>query len=263
MRFLLIPALLLLSQYAFSQILNIERNRLGRDTARYWTGQIDLNLLLHNRSAQPDAPVRYTSLSTSADVAYTSLQHRYFLINQLSYSALTGNAFLRTGYSHFRTNFNWRQKLSQEVFAQAQYDIGRGLRERYLAGGGLRYKLSESKKATVALGAGLMYEQERWAYPEEEDLQVTVRMPKNSNYLSLRWQVNPMVQLNSIAYYQHGYDHQFDTWRHRLSSDLNIAATLTNRIRFTTSLSASYDPTPVVPIVNWVYSLQNGIRFAF
>ena len=263
MRPLLIFLCLLLSHAAFSQILNIERNRLNRDTARYWTGQIDLNMLLHNRSAQPEAPVRYTSLSTNADVAYTSLRHRYFLVNQLSYSALTGNAFLRTGYSHFRTNFNWRQKLSQEVFAQAQYDIGRGLRERYLGGGGLRYKLSESEKATVALGVGLMYEQERWAYPNEEDRQVTVRMPKNTNYLSLRWQLNTMVHLNTIAYYQHGYDKQFGIWRHRLSGDFNIAATLSNRIRFTTSLTASYDPTPVVPIVNWVYSLQNGIRFAF
>ncbi len=263
MRVLLIFLCLLLSHAAFSQILNIERNRLKRDTSRYWTGQIDLNLLLHNRSAQPDQPVRYTSLSTNADVAYTSIFHRYFLINQLSYSALTGNAFLRTGYSHFRTNLNWRRPFSQELFAQAQYDIGRGLRERYLAGGGLRYKLLDDDEATLAIGVGLMYEQERWTDPTEEGREVTVRMPKNSNYLSLRWQLNAMVHLNTIVYHQHGYDEQFDQWRHRLSSDFNISATLTNRIRFTTSLSASYDPTPIVPIVNWVYSLQNGIRFAF
>ena len=253
---------MLLGHTAYSQILNIERNRLKRDTTRYWTGQADVNLLLHNRSAKPENPVRYTSFSTNVDLAYTSLQHRYILINQVSYSALTGNAFLRTGYSHFRANLNWRQILSEELFAQGQYDIGRGLKERYLAGGGLRYRLVEDEKATLALGIGLMYEQERWEYPGEER-EVTVRMPKNSNYLGLRWQINCMVHLNTIVYYQHGYDNQFDKWRHRLSSDFNMAATISKRIRFTTSFNASYDPRPVVPVVNWVYSLQNGIRFAF
>lgn len=262
MRILLIFMCLLLSYAAHSQILNIERNRLNRDTTRYWTGQLDLNLLLHNRGAKVDQPVRYTSFSSNADLAYTSIKHRYFLINQISYSALTGNAFLRTGYSHFRANLNWRQVISEEFFAQGQYDIGRGLKERYLAGAGLRYKFVESKKATMALGVGLMYEQERWEYPGEER-EVTVRMPKNSNYLSLRWQINPMVHLNTIMYYQHGYDRQFDMWRHRLSTDFNMAATLSKRIRFTTSFAASYDPRPVVPVLNWVYSLQNGIRFAF
>ena len=263
MRILLIfTSLLLLSQAAYSQILNIERTRLNRDTTRYWTGQLDLNFMAHNRSARPDNPVRFTNFSTNADLAYTSIKHRYFLINQISYSALTGNAFLRTGYSHFRANLNWRQVLSQEFFGQAQYDIGRGLQERYLAGGGLRFKFVESNKATMALGVGLMYEQERWEYPAEKR-EVTVRMPKNSNYLSLRWQMNPMVHLNTIAYYQHGYDDQFDTWRHRFSGDFNMAATLSKRIRFTTTFNTSYDPTPVVPIMKWVYSLQNGIRFAF
>ena len=262
MRLIFTLCLLLLGHAASSQILNIERNRLNKDTTRYWTGQLDLNLLLHNRSAKPENPVRYTSFSTNADVAYTSVQHRYLLINQLSYSALTGNAFLRTGYSHFRANLHWRQQLSEELFAQAQYDIGRGLRERYLAGGGLRLKLAEDKKATLALGVGLIYEQERWQIPGEER-EITLRMPKNSNYLSLRWQINPLVYFNSIVYYQHGYDNQFDMWRHRLSTDVNMAATLSKRIRFTTTFAASYDPRPVVPVVNWVYSLQNGIRFSF
>lgn len=260
---LLLLLLLLLSQTAFSQILNIERNRLKRDTTQYWTGQVDFNLLMHNRSARVNEPVRFTSLSTNADLAYTSVLHRYTLINQLSYSALTGNAFLRTGYSHFRTNFNWRKILSQELFAQGQYDIGRGLRERYLAGGGLRYRLLDDEKATLTFGLGIMYEQERWTYPGEENREITLRIPKNSNYLSLRWQINEMVYLNTIMYYQHGYDRQFDLWRHRFSADFNTAATISKRIRFTTSVNASYDPRPVVPVVNWVYSLQNGIRFAF
>jgi hypothetical protein len=259
---LTLSLLLLLSQAASSQILNIERNRLNRDTTRFWAGQFDLNFLSHNRSARPDNPVRFTNLSSNADLAYTSVKHRYLLINQISYSALTGNAFLRTGYSHFRANLHWRNRLSSEAFAQGQYDIGRGLRERYLAGSGLRYRLAQDARASFFLGIGLMWEQERWQIPGDEQ-EVTVRMPKNSNYLGLRWQINPLVHLNSIVYYQHGYDQQFGIWRHRLSTDLNMAATLSKRIRFTTTFAASYDPRPVVPIMNWVYSLQNGVRFSF
>lgn len=261
MRIAFLCAFLLAALHSQAQILNVEKNRTSRDTTHYWVGELNFNLLLHNRSASPDNPVRYTSLGTGADVAYVSGHHRYMLLNQLSYSAITGNAFISTGYSHFRANFLWQRPLSYELFAQAQYDIGRGLESRYLSGGGLRYTFVKEKKIKLALGVGAMYEQERWQVPgtEGEGI-ITTRFPKSSNYLSGRWQVNEFVNMNAIVYYQTGYDRDIDSFRNRFSGDANLNVKLWGRFTFFSTFNAAYDNQPVVPVVNFIYSLNNGLK---
>ena len=253
----------------FGQILNVEQNRKSADTTHFWSGELNFNLLIHNNSATTEEPVRFVGIGTGANVAYTSGHHRYLLINQLDYSAITGNAFISTGYSHFRANFLWKRPLSYELFAQAQYDIGRGLDSRYLGGGGIRYTFVNEEKVRVALGIGAMYEQERWEVPTpegipegEEQEMITTRFLKSSNYLSLKWEINKMVDLNTIVYYQTGYDRGIEGFRNRFSGDANLNVRLGTHLVFFTSFSGAYDSRPVVPIVNFVYSLNNGLKVA-
>lgn len=253
----------------FGQILNVEQNRKTADTTHFWSGELNFNLLIHNNSATTEEPVRFIGIGTGANVAYTSGHHRYLLINQLDYSAITGNAFISTGYSHFRANFLWRRPLSYELFAQAQYDIGRGLESRYLSGGGIRYTFVKEKKVMAALGIGAMYERERWQVPVEggvpegaEQEVITTRFPKSSSYLSLRWEVNKMVDLNTIVYYQTGYDNSIDGFRNRFSGDASLNVKLGTHLVFFTRFNGAYDNRPVVPIVNFVYSLENGLKVA-
>lgn len=267
MRLLITIALLLTTLPAWSQILNVEKNRNTRDTSYYWVGDLNFNLLIHNRSASADNPVRFTGLGTGADVAYISGFHRYMLINQLNYTAITGNSFISTGYSHFRANFLWRQTLSYELFGQAQYDIGRGLESRYLSGGGLRYTFVNEEKVRLAVGVGAMYERERWRVPVSEESAVAepyliTYFLKGTNYLSGRWQVNEYVDFNSIVYYQTGYDRKIKGLRNRFSIDANLNARLGRRLTFFTNFTAAYDSRPVVPIVNFIYSLNNGIKMS-
>lgn len=252
---------------AWSQILNVEKNRMSRDTTHYWVGEVNFNLLIHNRSASADNPVRYTGLGTGADVAYVSGHHRYMLINQLNYTAITGNSFISTGYSHFRANFLWRQKVSYELFGQAQYDIGRGLKSRYLSGGGLRYTFVDEEEVKLAAGVGAMYERERWIVSETEESALTepfiiTRFLKGTNYISARWQVNAFVDFNSIIYYQTGYDRSIEAFRNRFSADANLNVKLGRRLTYFTNFTAAYDNRPVVPIINFIYSLNNGLKMS-
>lgn len=267
MRFLFIIITLLCAQTALGQILNVEKNRMSRDTTHYWIGEVNFNLLIHNRSATMDNPVRYTGLGTGADVAYVSGYHRYMLINQLNYTAITGNSFISTGYSHFRANFLWRQTLSYELFGQAQYDIGRGLENRYLSGGGLRYTFVNEKKIKFALGVGAMYERERWKVPVTEELDtaepfIITNFLKGTNYVSAHWQVNPFVNFNSIVYYQTGYDRDIEAFRNRFSADANLNVKLGSRLTYFTNFTGAYDSRPVVPIINFIYSLNNGLKMS-
>lgn len=261
MRIAFLLAFLLAGLHSQAQILNVEKNRTNRDTTHYWVGDLNFTLLLHNRSASPDNPVRYTALGTGADVAYVSGHHRYMLLNQLSYSAITGNAFISTGYSHFRVNFLWQRQLSYELFAQAQYDIGRGLQSRYLSGGGIRYRFVKEEKINLAIGVGAMYEQERWQVPGAEAADIIeTRFLKGSQYLSGRWQVNPFVDMNAIVYYQAGYDRFIGGFRNRFSADANLNVRLGSRLTLFTAFNGAYDSRPVVPVVNFIYSLNNGLK---
>lgn len=264
MRISFLFVLLFASLPTWSQILNVEKNRLQRDSSNYWVGEVNFNLLLHNRSATKDNPVRYTGIGSGADLAYVSKRHRYILINQLTYSAITGNPFISTGYSHFRANFLWKKKISYELFAQYQYDIGRGLKRRRLAGAGIRYVFVEEEGLRLALGVGAMQEQERWELPATEYADViNTSFLKSTNYLSARWTVNEFVNINSIVYFQSGYDRTVSGFRNRFSTDTNLNVMLTERLAFFATFNASYDSQPVIPIINFIYSLNNGIKLAF
>ncbi len=268
MRVVLFLVVMFAALPARSQILNVEKSRLSRDTINYWVGEMNFNLLLHNRSATAGNPVRYTGLGSGADVAYVSGRHRYMLINQLNYSSFTGNPFISTGYSHFRTNLWWKKSISYELFTQYQYDLGRGLKRRFLSGAGLRFTFVDEEKIRVAAGVGAMYEYERWVVPGSEDSETGIEFVysnfgKSTNYISARWQVNEYVNLNSIVYFQTGYDRWVRGFRNRFSTDTNLNVKLTQRMTFFASFSGAYDSRPVVPIYNFIYSLNNGIKVGF
>lgn len=264
MRGIFLALLLFIAIPAWSQILNVEKNRMRRDTTHYWIGEVNFNLLLHNRTATTENPVRFTGIGSGADVAYVNRLHRYMLMNQLNYTAVTGNAFVSTGYSHFRTNFYWRNTISYEVFTQYQYDLGRGLKNRFISGGSLRYTFVEEEKIRLAFGVGAMYEYERWEVPRTDTEQfVTTNFIKSTNYLSARWQVNEFVGFNSIVYFQTGYDKNISGFRNRFSTDNNLNVKLSSKLSFFAVFNAQYDSRPVVPIVNFVYSLNNGLKMAF
>lgn len=264
MKGILLFLLLFAALPAWSQILNVEKNRLKKDTSNYWLGEVNFNLLVHNRTATTENPVRFTGIGSGADVAYVSKLHRYMLMNQLNYTAITGNAFVSTGYSHFRVNLLWENAFSYELFAQAQYDLGRGLKNRFLGGGALRYNFVEEEKIQLAVGLGAMYEHERWEVPRQDIEQfVTTNFLKSTNYVSARWQINEFVGFNSIVYFQTTYDKSIRGLRNRFSTDNNLNVKLTKRLTFFAVFNAQYDSRPVVPIVNFIYSLNNGLKIAF
>lgn len=248
-----------------AQILNIEKNLLKSDTAtHYWTGAAELAFTFNNRSTTPDNLTKFTSLKTDADIAYISGKHRYMLLNQLEYRSLSGSAFIRTGYSHFRTSLNWRKKIGWEFFGQLQYDIGRGLQSRSLVGSGLRLRLINQPNVALTFGPGIMYERERWEIPNSETDEERLReLIKSTNYLNLWWKISPLATYRLITYYQTGYDDKDDVFRHRASFDTRLEFQLTTRLRFVTSFVAAYENRPIVPIQLWIYELQNGLRYNF
>ncbi|MFB9863128.1 DUF481 domain-containing protein [Rufibacter immobilis] len=248
---------------ASGQILNVEKARVEKDSSGYFTGKLGLNLNLFNRATGHEgATDHYIGLTGSGNIGYVSENTTYLLLGSYNYVRLRGATQIETGYVHGRVTFNRKERLSYEAYAQAQYDYNRGLELRVLGGAGIRYALVQKENIRVHLGTGAMFEHERW-HNLEEDRYIMKDIPKLSNYASVRLPLNPFLELNTIHYYQVGYDQPAGMTRHRFSGDISIVAKINNRFQLTTNYSHTYENRPIVPIPNYLYSLTNGIQLSF
>lgn len=252
--------LIIFGEIGFTQILNVERVREKNDSLRHLATNINFRLRLNNRTAAADDPRNFFSTNLQANFAYFTPNHHYLCLNHFDYFASNGRSLLSIGYHHLRVNLMRQQRLSYELFAQAQYEPPRGLRERFLAGAGLRLRFWESEKTAFFAGTGLMIEQELWQDPSNETINRQVEIWKSSNYLSFRWKSSKNLRFDIIAYYQTGYDAEASVFRHRLNADANLNFEISKHLDFQVSFSGAYENRPIVPITRFVYSLSNGLR---
>jgi hypothetical protein len=262
-------SLFFLTSKADAQILNIERSRIERDSANYFTGKAGLNFSMFNRNAGKDNPNNYLQLTFDGNVAFISARHSYLLLNYYNYllvnydSKEQRNTVASTGYSHFRTNLLFKNPLSYELFVQAQADKARGLDLRTLVGGGIRYRLLRTKNSAIYVGTGWMHEHEEWENPEQEQRLIVSDLLKSTNYLSLRTKLSEQVSTEGIVYYQVGPDKRIDRFRNRVSGDVTLQVKLTSRFSFRTNFNCVYEDEPIVPITKFVYAVSNGVQVAF
>ncbi len=255
--------LLLAFETATAQILNIEKTRVKGDTTHVLTGRFAVNFNLFNRDAGEDDPNNFLNLTLNANLVYFSELHAYLLIGRLNYLSVTENPVISTGYAHFRVNFLSHQRLSYETFTQIQYDQSRGLRDRWLIGSGIRYKIIQQQKTKLNLGIGLMYETEQWNDPITEGELIIPQLLKASNYIGFEKNVSDQISLHTIAYYQVGYDKTISAFRHRLSGDMRVMFALSKVLSFSIHFNGVYENRPIIPITKFIYSLSNGLTFKF
>ena len=261
--FVVFVAHLLLFNNAAAQILNVEKSRIKEDSSNYFLGNIGFSLSLYNRDAGEDDPNSFIGLSGNGDFAYVAKKHSYLLINYINYTAIQDDPLVQTGYTHFRTNFYRKATFSNEVFTQYQYDLARGLDSRWLAGTGFRIKLVKSKNTDLIFGPGVMYEYEKWQSPIEGDPYRVAKLYKSTNYLSIRRKINDHIEFNAISYYQTGYDNSIDNFRHRVSGDVNLTISVTDKLSLLTTFNCTFENRPIVPVTKFIYSITNGLAYSF
>jgi len=249
---------------SLGQILNIEKERLSGDSANYFLGTVGLSFNANNQSLTADGTEKsFIGLTANSDAAYLSTYHSFLLIGQLQYTATSEAAINSAGYSHFRINWLRKNIVSYENFVQIQYDQGRGMQSRRLAGGGIRFRIYREKKSSLYAGTGVMYEREEWERPGGEEGTEELRLWKNSSYLTSRLQLRENIAFSSIVYFQTGYDADQDFFRHRVSADINILINVTSKLALQTAVGLAYENRPVVPIPKFIYRVTNGIQLSF
>ena len=262
MKYTLSTILLLSHLVSFSQILNVENGNVNADSSNFFAGSLNVKFNINNQSSKQDKEIIFKGLDSKADVIYVGAKNAYILLNQIKYFSSTGGPFISTGYSHFRINWLRKNKISYESFTQAQYDEGRKMPLRWLAGSGIRIKLIDNEKGHIYLGIGAMYELERWKNPVIENALITKEIIKTSDYLKAQLKFDK-VSFNSITYYQGGKDMQDAIWRSRLINNTYFNARITGVLSFVTSFTLQYDFAPIIPIPKYTYSLTNGLQINF
>ncbi len=245
-----------------SQILNIERVRLERDTAKVFMLKTNAGLSIFNRSAAADVPVNMLGTNFDVNAIYYPGNHAYMFISKFDYLMVNEEDVLNFGYVHGRINFMRERKINFETYLQYSYDNFRGLDPRWIAGGGIRHNIIKSEKVTFLIGVGGLYEYEKWQHPFSEEF-VEVSLVKSSNYLSFQLTLNEFVDLNTVSYYQVGYDSGISGFRNRISNSTILNTKLTDRFSLTNSFELSYEDKPVVPITKLIYSFKTGLAIDF
>jgi len=169
-----------------------------------------------------------------------------------------------SGYGHIRYQRDREAPAGIDLFTQYQWDGPRGMKNRFLLGGNVRYAVTKDSSGSFDVAAGLMYEYERWGYDgiEETDRPadqsaVTVSHPRINTYLRFSRRISDGVRILLMNYLQARTDSRFD--QPRIATALRFDVAVTGNVSLTVSYNSIYDFRPVVPIRRFYFDITNGI----
>jgi len=255
-RFITTAALLtiLISGPLYGQVLNVEsyRTEASADTVAVWSGEtgFDMSLSKFNESV--------FELGNETQASYFTGRHRYLFLTSVELINIDGSSVISNGYFHLRSTFNENKKMSPELFTQFQYNENLGLKERYLAGGSIRYRFLDEPGIRGSVVTGAMFEHEKWGL--DDNTTIENNLLKSTSNVAVRGQLTETTQLLLIGYYQARPDQFF---KPRVTSenqlDMRISKYLSYRVKFT----LTYESEPIGDTPDLIYTLKNGLVFSF
>ena len=169
---------------------------------------------------------------------------------------LDKNQVVNKGFGHLRMTKMISSKLFFEVFTQFGFNDFLLMKDRKLAGSGLRYKMVSNDRMNTFLGIGLMQENEIYDIVNEPEK----KLLRSTNYL--RWNINiaENTQLYNTVYYQFSFS---DINDYRLLYDGSINFSVNENLSFFIELNYRYDNDPHGNMGKSYIQLNNGIEFTF
>ena len=259
-KWIVILCLLISSFNSFSQILNIEKYRIDRDTFHVWAGNIGIGF----SSKKQQNTV--ATLNASSNVVYLSRNNSYLNVGNVKFIGVEGSKLISEGYLHFRAILNRKKFLSYEPFVQWQYDLGRGLEKRELYGFAFRVNIIRSKKFFIAANTGAMYEHEVWKgdvlrFPlQNEPTLAETQFVKSTSNISARGDLSENVYLLFVTYYQAAFETFFYP---RIISELQLNFIINKYFTLNNQFSSNFDSLPILTKNRLVYSFNTSLMINF
>ena len=186
--------------------------------------------------------------------------HIFFILNyENGYEQEKGldkNQVVNKGFGHLRMTKMISSKLFFEIFTQFGFNDFLLMKDRKLAGSGLRYKMVSNDRMNTFLGIGLMQENEIYDMVNEPEK----KLLRSTNYL--RWNINiaENTELYNTVYYQFSSS---DINDYRLLYDGSIDFSVNENLSFFIELNYRYDNDPHGNMGKSYVQLNNGIEFTF
>lgn len=247
--YLLLLALLSAFQVCHSQIVNIESQRIQSDTTG-WVGNLGSNFSLTKNTQQ------VMTIAASAHAEYKTKKDLWLILVNYNLLKTDTQQFNNNAFAHLRYNHKLNNWLVWEAFTQWQENVVEGIGTRALAATGPRFTLSYTKTLRLFAGTALMYEYEKDVSGPpflHKDL-------RNDTYASATYKPTSNVTMVTTLYYQPLFTRLADF---RVMHDLSVKVEITKRFSLLTSWDFMYDAFPAFGVPRIVYSVSNGLVYAF
>ena len=201
-------------------------------------------------------------LAVSYRVDYFNLSgvHIFLILNYKNgYEQEEGldiNQVVNKGFSHLRMTKMISSTLFFEIFSQFGFNDFLLMKDRNLAGSGLRYKIGSNDKINTFLGIGLMQENEIYDLVIEPEK----KLLRSTNYLSWNIKFTENTKFNNTVYYQFSSS---DINDYRLLYDGSIDFSVNENLSFFIELNYRYDNDSHGDMGKSYIQLNNGIEFTF
>jgi len=232
----------------FSQIINIESQRIQTDTTG-WSGNLGVSLTASKNT------VSYTAFNAQGHLQHKTDNDLWLFLVDYDLVRAGDQNFSDSWFSHVRYNRKIGGVIRVEAFSQAQYNEVSKIDLRLLNGIGLRFKLSDYKRARFYYGATYMYEYEEVI--AEDEINKDSRL---SSYFTFTLRPEKHVFFSNTTYIQPLFK---DFEDYRLSNDTRLVFSITSQLRFSTTFRFLYDSNPPVEVPNSIYQVNNGLFFQF
>ena len=175
-----------------------------------------------------------------------------------------GKLYTDKGFIHLRGARSIIKHLGVEMFLQKQFNESILLRDRNLAGGGIRISVLKQRTNTkntglnLYLGIGSMWENE--AINDKQHGEVETNIIRSTNYVSATWRIDKRFTVVITGYYQ-PYIQRFSDFRVISESRLEFHVTKTASIN--TRLNLRYDSEPPTGVEAHDLEIVNGLSYKF
>jgi putative salt-induced outer membrane protein YdiY len=205
----------------------------------------------------------YSKLKTGLRIDFQKNKTYLFTVGEYHLGLKDDSRFIQKGFGHLRGIRNLHRRIGIELFCQKEFNEFISLKDRNLAGGGLRIGLllpdstrTIMKDISIQMGNGIMWENEVIdAIPEIE-----THIARSTNYLSLLWNIDKRLMLDIVVYCQFDVANFSD---YRVLTQNTLTFNITKYVTFRSGFNLRYDNEPPATIEKYDLELNSGFGISF
>jgi hypothetical protein len=183
-----------------------------------------------------------------------------FIIGNYQLRRKSHDVFDRSAFVHARYNRTIAPLLVLEVFAQQEYNKSLQLKNRSLAGCGVRIPVVRSEDLYAFLGTAWMYEYEERSIGASDPAPPIRKAQRWSSYAIVRYLGVPHLQCMNTVYVQPRFDRWSDI---RILDEGLLLFEISKRFGVTNTLSLRFDHEPPEGVKQTDVTFCAGVLFSF